>query len=257
MRSHDVESRYGRLTDLVDPSALAPRRVILIGLGAMGHPVANQLARHGVGRSPPGQVWLIDGDRVSARNLIGTEYRTAHLGMPKAQAAAEMITEINDEISVAYWDRMLTRDDVPEVAELARQSDLLGLLADSFEQMLEISDCCANLCPQVMAAFGPRADFAEVAFSVPGGRPISSVVGRRRREAIAKPRALGCDTAFVAAFVSSLCLRLLLGDAKGSELMTCYADAPLFLIGVRHSWIFEDQPEDIVRIIVNAQIETP
>ena len=51
--------------------------------------------------------------------------------------------------------------------------------------------------------------------------PLRTTLGNRRRQTIDKPQALGSDTAYIANLVASLCLRLLLGDAKGSELFPC------------------------------------
>jgi hypothetical protein len=117
--------------------------------------------------------------------------------------------------------------------------------------MMAISEKCTAICPQVMAIFGPRADYAEVAFSVPGVTPpLSRTIGTKARTTIGKPSALGCDTLFVSSFVSTLCLSLLLGEAKGSELLPCYANASLFAVGLRRAWVFAGQPQDFLRSIV-------
>ena len=254
----DPKSRYGRIAGLVDVDTSSVKRLTIIGLGSMGEPLASQMVRHGVATRSPGRLRLIDGDDISPRNLIGTEYRLEHLGVPKVQAAADIIREINDEANVSYWNRMVCQDDVPAIVDIAGQSDLLALCADSFELMLEISSRCAEICPQVMAVFGPNVEHAEVAFSVPGvTQPIAKTMGIRKRQAIAEPRGLGCDTAYVSSFVAAVCLRLLLGGAAGEQFVPCYANAPLFVLGLRRSWIFADQPEDIARSIVSVHVETP
>ena len=251
MKRIDPESRYGRVAGRLDVEALAPKRFTAIGLGSMGQPITTQLVRHGVASRSPGRLRLIDGKDVSERNLIGTEYRPGHVGTPKAQAAASIVREIDEDLNVSFWERTLTKDDIPAVVNMAGQSDLLGLFADSFDLMMEIADRCSGICPQVMAVFGPNADYAEVAFSVPGQTAaIPQVMGRRHRQTIAKPTAIGCDTIFVASFVAAVCLRLLLGDAKGAELVPCYTNAPLFILGLRRSWIFANQPADVARSIV-------
>lgn len=85
--------RYGRIEGLLDRPALITKRVTLIGCGSMGNPIALQLARHGVATHGAGRLRLIDGDLVTLRNLIGTEFRQAHLGMPKAEATANLVRE--------------------------------------------------------------------------------------------------------------------------------------------------------------------
>lgn len=254
----DPKSRYGRIAGLVDVDALAAKRLTIIGLGSMGQPISSQMARHGVATRSPGRLRLIDGDTVTPRNLIGTEYRLEHLDVPKVQASANIVGEINGEVNVSYWNRMISRGDIPAIIDMAKQSDLLTLCADSFELMLEISSRCEDICPQVMAVFGPNVEHAEVAFSVPEvTQPIPKTMGKRKRQAIAEPRGLGCDTAYVSSFVTAVCLRLLLGTTADEQMIPCYANAPLFVLGLRRSWIFANQAEDIARSIVCVHLETP
>jgi hypothetical protein len=221
----------------------------------MGQPIVNLLARHGVGSRSPGGICIVDGDVVSERNLIGTEYRLAHVGQPKGAAAAAIIKEINDETNVTYWNHHLTPQDAPRVVDLARRSELIGLFADSFDLMLDIADLCASICPAVMAVFGPHADHAEVAFSIPKVTPsLRKVLGNRPRQRIAAPSAFGCDTLYVASFVAALCLELLLAPQDQGRLVQCHNHAPLFVMGLRKSWIFQKQPEDVARSIVYVQV---
>lgn len=249
------DNRYGRLEGLVNLESLARRRMIGVGLGSMGHPIVNQLARHGVATQSPGRLRVIDGDLVVQRNLIGTEYLLEHVGMSKAEATAQIVHKINPDVNLSYWNRQITDDDVPAIADMAARSDLLGLFADSFETMLAIADRCADVCPQVMAVFGPNADYAEVAFSIPGQTlPLSKTLGKRKRQTISSPRAFGCDTAYVAAFVAALCIELLLNPSDQGKLIRCYADAPLFLLGLRKTWVFANDPEDVSRIITCVHI---
>lgn len=254
LKKDKPQSRYGRIEGVIDIESWARKRVTLIGLGSMGQPISSQLARHGVATRPPGRIRLIDGDIVSLRNLIGTEYRLHHLNRPKAIAASEIIAEINHDVSVSYWHRSIKDDDVPHVVKMATMSDLLGLFADSFDLMMEISDRCYDICPQVMALFGPDADYAEVAFSIPGATcRISETIGKRKRKTISKPTALGCDTAHISNFVASVCMRILLGEAQNTLLVPCYKNASLLIVGLRSSWIFRNQPRDILRTVVCVQ----
>lgn len=251
MKKYDKDSSYGRLDGLIEVSALAPQRVTLIGIGSMGHIILNQLARHGVATKAPGRMRIIDGDIVTERNLVGTDYRIKHLMVPKVVAASDIIQEINPDVNITYWNHVVSESDMPRIVEFSMQSDLLGLFADDFSLMLKVSTACANICPQIIAAFGPNVDYAEIAFSIPGvTQPLAQTMGQRKRTRISKPGGLGTDTAFVANYVAGICLRLLLGDAKGHELMPCYANAPLIAMGLRKAWIFQDQPQDIARMIV-------
>ena len=256
MNAYDENSRYGRTKDQADNKFLETTQAAVLGNGSIGNPVALQMVRHGVGTKSPGRITLMDGDVVEHRNFIGTHFRQIHIGRPKAQATAEMLLEINDRVNVSYARRMLTEDDIGDIALQAQMKNLLCLFADSFSLMLKISEVCYDTCPQVIVAIGPGGDYAEVGFSIPNVTvPLTRTFGRRKREAITKPQALGTSTAFIADFVAELCLCLLLGNAKGHELLECYANAPLFILGLRPSWIFQNQPKDVCRIIYRVAVE--
>ena len=95
---------------------------------------------------------------MTERNMVGTDYRIEHLMLPKVEAAASIIKEINPDVNVTYWNHVVTKSDIPKIIEFSRQSDLLGLFADDFSLMLEISAECADICPQIFAAFGPNSN---------------------------------------------------------------------------------------------------
>ncbi len=144
----------------------------------MGLSIATQMARHGVATCSPGRLSFIDGDHVEERDLIGTEYRMKHLGMPKVGAAASIVHEINPHVHISGWEKMIDDAAVSRVVEVAGQTDLLGLFAGSCDVMLKLAKSCASICPQVMTAIGLHAHFAEVGFSIPGvTAPIDVTMG--------------------------------------------------------------------------------
>jgi sulfur carrier protein ThiS adenylyltransferase len=70
-------------------------RVAIAGLGGLGSNIAVALARTGVGN-----LLLVDFDVVEPSNLNRQSYYIRHLGMPKTEAIAEQIREINPFIHV-------------------------------------------------------------------------------------------------------------------------------------------------------------
>lgn len=67
--------------------------MILFGLGGVGSYVAECLARSGIG-----ELTLVDGDTVALSNLNRQlEALSSTIGLPKAEAAARRIAEINPE----------------------------------------------------------------------------------------------------------------------------------------------------------------
>jgi len=87
--------RFARQQALVPRSRLEQIQVSVIGLGAIGRQVALQLAALGTRR-----LRLIDFDHVEPANLTTQGYRTAELGRPKVQAAAQAIGELDPAIQV-------------------------------------------------------------------------------------------------------------------------------------------------------------
>ena len=81
--------RYSRSLMLGDDGdkrqlRLKNARVLLLGLGGLGCPVATTLVGAGIG-----QLTLVDGDRVELSNLPRQSlYQTTDIGKPKAEVAA-------------------------------------------------------------------------------------------------------------------------------------------------------------------------
>jgi hypothetical protein len=244
------EDQYGRFRDLVDLAVLQAARVTVIGAGSMGNPVILHLADVGVGSKGGGRIRIIDGDVVSLRNLSGTGYGKSHVGISKPKATTALIHEKDPDINVSAWERQLVPTDIPDLVRQAHMSDLVCHFYDDWAIFGRAADACHDTCCQIAAFFGEECSTAEIGFSIPGITPrLSFTMGQRKRRAIGKPRALGTDTASVAAFVAHVCLGLLLGDARGSEYFPCHSDAPLLLMGLRPVWIFEKQPFDLVRSV--------
>jgi sulfur carrier protein ThiS adenylyltransferase len=90
LRLRDLRQR-----DLVPPERLAACHAVVIGVGAIGHQVALQLAALGVPR-----LTLFDDDRVSVENLAPQGYWPEHLGGCKVMATQHVCLRINPRIQV-------------------------------------------------------------------------------------------------------------------------------------------------------------
>ena len=93
---------------------LRAARVAVCGVGTLGGPVAEHLARVGVGarvgigaRVSVGRLTLVDHDRVEAHNLSAQPYGLDDLGAPKADALAHHLyraVEADAEPQIAFLD---------------------------------------------------------------------------------------------------------------------------------------------------------
>src|SRR5262245_36958403 len=107
---------------------LLDARVTLCGCGALGTVLANVLVRAGVGR-----LRLIDRDFIETSNLqrqvLFDEADVAE-NLPKAEAAAKKLGEINSSVKV---EPVVTDIDRTNIVELCSDADLILDGTDNFE----------------------------------------------------------------------------------------------------------------------------
>lgn len=120
--------RYRRQVALFGEEAqerLANARVVIVGAGGLGCPVALYLAAAGIG-----EIRLVDGDVVDRTNLNRQVLHTERdVGRAKVESAAEKIRAQNPEIAVAATRVTL---DEGNAARLAGGADLIVDATDNF-----------------------------------------------------------------------------------------------------------------------------
>lgn len=133
--------RYNRQIILPEIGAegqqkLSAAKVLIVGVGGLGSPIALYLAGAGVG-----VLGLIDDDVVSVSNLQRQVlYEEKQVGQPKVFCAQRRLTSLNSEIMVnAYYDR-LTKDNAMEIIS---HYDIVVDGTDNFDVRYVISDACA------------------------------------------------------------------------------------------------------------------
>lgn len=127
---------------------LAKSRILIVGAGGLGSPIALYLAGAGVGT-----IGLIDDDVVSVSNLQRQVlYDEEQVGKPKALCAQQRLRALNSEISVLAYNKRL---DETNAMRLISEYDIVVDGTDNFETRLLISDVCQELNkPYVYAAIG-------------------------------------------------------------------------------------------------------
>jgi molybdopterin/thiamine biosynthesis adenylyltransferase len=123
--------------------ALRGAAVLVVGAGALGSPVALQLAGAGAGR-----LGIVDGDEVELSNLHRQFLHfTPDVGVPKAHSAAAKLGFLNPETVVEPYQ---VRLDAGNAAGLIEGSDLVVDCSDSFETRYAVNAaCCAAGVPLV------------------------------------------------------------------------------------------------------------
>jgi adenylyltransferase/sulfurtransferase len=148
--STDQLERYSRQLVMPEWSGEAQRRlsearVVVIGVGALGSPVATYLVGAGVGR-----LELLDSDVVELSNLHRqTLHSSADLELPKVESAARRLRALNPEVEIAA--RRLRVDDETAPSVVAGAT-LVVDCSDSFETRYAVNDaCCRERVPLVEA----------------------------------------------------------------------------------------------------------
>jgi len=114
---------------------LRDRRVLVLGVGALGSMAADLLARAGVGH-----LRLVDRDVVELTNLQRqTLYAEADVETPKAEAAARRLAAVNHEIRVEAF---ATDFNARTLGDLLVGVDLVIDGTDNMETRLRLNDAC-------------------------------------------------------------------------------------------------------------------
>ena len=138
--TEDEISRYSRHILLPEvggtgQARLRAARVLVVGAGGLGSPVALYLAAAGVGT-----LGLVDDDRVELSNLQRqVAHTTARLGQPKVRSAAEAVRAINPDTRVDLHETRLT---AANALELIGGYDLVCDGSDNFATRFLVADAC-------------------------------------------------------------------------------------------------------------------
>lgn len=140
MMNDDQLLRYARHVMLPDidvegQEKLLAAKVLVIGLGGLGSPVALYLAASGVG-----ELILADFDIVDLSNLQRQiVHSTAMIGQPKPDSAKKTLHDINPETRIRTINERLTLD---QLEREVRSADLVLDCTDNFEVRFAINDAC-------------------------------------------------------------------------------------------------------------------
>ena len=114
---------------------LKAARVLLVGAGGLGSPLAVYLAAAGVGT-----IGLVDDDVVSLSNLQRQIlHETAHVGMKKVDSGRDAIAKLNPHVAVEAHPVRLS---AANALEIIGQYDLVCDGSDNFATRYLVSDAC-------------------------------------------------------------------------------------------------------------------
>ena len=112
---------------------LLDARVLIVGMGGLGSPIALYLAAAGVGT-----LGLVDGDTVSLTNLQRQIiHGTPDVGRSKVDSAAESIIRVNPEVKVEKHELFLNEDNA---LDIIRDYDFVVEGSDNFSAKYLVND---------------------------------------------------------------------------------------------------------------------
>lgn len=117
---------------------LKAAKVLLIGAGGLGAPVAMYLAAAGVGT-----LGLVDFDVVDLSNLQRQViHKTSNIGKQKLHSAQQFIAEVNPHVQVRTYEAAFTSDNAMDIA---RDYDMIIDGTDNFATRYLVNDVCVLL----------------------------------------------------------------------------------------------------------------
>jgi len=163
MDNHEANSAEDRLLlrysrhllleelDIDGQARLTAARVLLVGVGGLGSPVALYLAAAGVGH-----ITLIDDDTVDLTNLQRQiAHTTARVGQSKVDSAAEAMRAINPDITI---ETICERADADLLGRLVATADLIVDCCDNFATRHAINRACVTHRKPLVAGAAIRFD---------------------------------------------------------------------------------------------------
>src|SRR2546425_1214803 len=135
--------RYSRQTILEEVGLQGQRKlldskVLVVGAGGLGSPVAIYLAAAGVGT-----LGIVDGDRVDLSNLHRQIMHFTHdIGRPKTQSARRTLEDLNPDVTVIPHQTVLTSENAFEIIS---DYDVVINGSDNFPTRYLVNDACVML----------------------------------------------------------------------------------------------------------------
>jgi len=135
--------RYSRQTMLEElgeegQQKLSSTKVLLVGVGGLGSPIATYLTAAGIGT-----LGIADADLVSLSNLQRqTLYKESEVGLPKTSCAASRLHELNSEVKIIPYEGFITKDNATDIL---KGYDIIVDGCDNFATRFILNDTCLDL----------------------------------------------------------------------------------------------------------------
>lgn len=184
MTEHNIPESLIRTAMLLGEEAvekLAHAHVAVFGIGGVGGNAAEALVRSGVG-----ELTLIDGDNVALSNLNRQIFATlSTVGMPKTEAAALRLRDINPECKLNLVDSFVMPEDV-DAMDFTKFDYVIDAI-DTVKSKLAIIKKCDAMGIPIISAMGAGNKLDPTKFEVAdiyetSTCPLAAVIRRECRK---------------------------------------------------------------------------
>lgn len=209
---------------------LAAARILLVGAGGLGSPLALYLAAAGVGN-----LGIVDGDLVEESNLQRQViHRWQGAGENKAQSATAQILSLNPSVSAQAYPFYL---DAQNIEGLLGQYDLVIDGSDNFATRYLVADACEMLGkPLIWGTLSQYTAQVSVFWSAPRYLDGSSQRGWGLRDLYSQmPDPQSVPTCAAGGVLGSLCGTI--GSVMATEAIKLITGLPDSLLG--KLWLFD------------------
>ncbi len=137
MQQYGQQVRVGEI-GLTGQQRILEAKVLVIGAGGLGNPVATYLAGAGVGK-----LGIVDGDRIESTNLHRQFMFTAQeTGRSKAEVLAEKLRQLNPQIEIEAYPSFLDAENAEKLIDVY---DIICDATDTVDSRILIDETCARL----------------------------------------------------------------------------------------------------------------
>jgi molybdopterin/thiamine biosynthesis adenylyltransferase len=114
---------------------ISKARVLIVGTGGLGSPVAYALTSTGIGT-----IGILDSDSVELSNLNRQIlHSTSRIGIPKVKSAEIFLKQLNPDVNITMYDTRLTSANVEKIIE---DFDMVVSAVDNLKTRYILNDAC-------------------------------------------------------------------------------------------------------------------
>ena len=198
---------------------LRDAKVLIIGAGGLGSPVALYLTAAGVGT-----IGLIDYDCVSESNLNRQVlYEEKNLGQLKVKAAADRLKGLNSNVCINTYAEKISRSNLAQISNIISGYDIVVDCCDNMETRYIVSDITESLSiPFVYGAIEGFCGYVSVFNDATRFRRLRDLWPQEEQHTVEAVPAIGTCAGVIGAMQANEAIKLIcgFGERLSGKLMT-------------------------------------